>query len=473
MKAFSQKSSHPGQGNTTTRQAFQSPTIQRVAVNSAEPKSFELEAEYSEATTQRKFQTRVNKSPQVSQLKALTTVANQSPQVQRVAQLQAMANKNTASRFGSPASTMAKGMIQGKFVGDPINHVYIDEETGDWYDVLGSWGNRYRLQRRKDGHEVWMDQTTREPVEESESDRMKRLNLTTSISGMQEFGSKMLSSGKKSEKEAYDTYSEYTPPSQLPKKDYDKYLDKLVDIDFDSRAMQVESHPQREDEHSTRYTTNRTLTDNPRGTSTSKLDQDFYRAESTKEVSKDPTYSRLTLRLNPLTATEVWKYISTQLVGNYGVKSAKIGGPGSINERTDSVIIYLNSNQQEQAQYIASLLASKFDASYFVSGVPFGMQELAKGIGWAERHPEHSSHGSARAAAMELALQMLERHRQRLALVGYNLSPQEAQGLLNHSFLPEAMRQWGIDPSAPHLNQSTDDYTFGRHQFESDEKDNN
>ncbi|MBI4749984.1 MAG: hypothetical protein HY774_15970 [Acidobacteria bacterium] len=466
MKALSQKSSHSGQGNTTTRQTFQSPTIQRVSVDSAEPKSLELEDEYFEATTQRKLQTKANKSSQVNQLKALTAVANHSPRVQKVAQLQAMANKNAVSRFGSPASTMAKGVIQGKFVGDPINHVYIDEETGDWYDVLGLWGNRYRLKRRKDGHEVWMDQTTREPMEESEQDRMKRLNLTTSVSGMQEFGSKMLSSGKKSEKEAYDTYSEYTPPSQLPKKDYDKYLDTLVDIDFDSRDMDVESHPQREDSHTNRYTTNRTLTKNPARRSTRELDQDFYRAESTKSVKNDSTYSRLTLRLNPLTATEVWKYISTQLVGNYGIKSAKIGGPGSINERTDSVIIYLNSNQQEQAQYIASLLASKFDASYFVSGVPFGMQELAKGIGWAERHPEHSSHGSARAAAMELALQMLERHRQRLALVGYNLNPQEAQGLLNHSFLPEAMRQWGIDPTAPHSNQSSDDYTFGKHEFD-------
>jgi len=120
----------------------------------------------------------------------------------------------------------------------------------------------------------------------------------------------------------------------------------------------------------------------------------------------------------------------------------------------------LNTNDATNARRIAEELAARFRPECFGDGVPFGMLELARGIGYAERHPEYSSHGSARSAAIELALWNLQTHRQRLAAVNFGLDEATAQHLLVHSFLPDAMRRLGIDPDSPHESYPNDEHYF-------------
>jgi hypothetical protein len=68
-------------------------------------------------------------------------------------------------------------VIQCAFRGDPVKHCYIDEETGDEYDSLGSWGEYQILQRRRDGFQLRMNSSTLEPMNETAETRNVRLNI--------------------------------------------------------------------------------------------------------------------------------------------------------------------------------------------------------------------------------------------------------------------------------------------------------
>jgi hypothetical protein len=123
------------------------------------------------------------------------------------------------------------------------------------------------------------------------------------------------------------------------------------------------------------------------------------------------------------------------------------------------VIIYMNSDDLGAAKAIAAELVSLFGGD-LEDGVPIGMLELGRGIGFAERHPSYSSHGEARAKVIELANQHLRVHVQRLQATGMVIAPQTERHLLRTLFLPAAMRELGIDPTQPHMNLENDEYWF-------------
>ncbi len=104
---------------------------------------------------------------------------------------------------------------------------------------------------------------------------------------------------------------------------------------------------------------------------------------------------------------EVWHYISTTLVGNHGITGAKVAGPTKINQRSDSVVIYFGANETAQPQQAAQALTAKFAAEYFDPGVPAGMAELARGIGYAEQSSPGASHGKSRAPVVATAISKL------------------------------------------------------------------
>lgn len=124
--------------------------------------------------------------------------------------------------------------------------------------------------------------------------------------------------------------------------------------------------------------------------------------------------SRLTLRLNPEKATEVFAVVSSMIVGSQDfpfVQQAKIMGPIEIQNKSDSLIIYVTSNKKDDIMKIIKLLLDNFNESYFLDGGPISMEPLGKGIYYAERaqYPDaSSSHGKSRAILLAQAYEEMK-----------------------------------------------------------------
>jgi HopA1 effector protein family len=276
--------------------------------------------------------------------------------------------------------------------------------------------------------------------------------IQTPRESMQQLGTQALRSGQRSMDEIYDRYSEFQQPAPLPSGEFTPYLESLAQIDSLSSPL-VSSYPQREDSHSNRVTTSSTVLENPRQRARDRILNDFYRAEGRGEKANDPTLARISLRLNPSRAMEAWLFISRQLVGgNPYVTSAKIAGPEAINTRSDSVILYLSTNHEDIAAQIAASLVAQLGQGVFVAGVPSGMKELVPGIGFAERHPEFSSHGEGRAKAVELALAAFDVQLDRLQQVGIVPDEETQIDMFNRQFLPWGLNEVGISSQDPSQN---------------------
>jgi hypothetical protein len=263
----------------------------------------------------------------------------------------------------------------------------------------------------------------------------------------------MLAERRFSDDDIYGAYSKHPLSAVVAGPQRGAYRRSLAGTAAAAAAAGVVSYPQREDGRQDRVSTEQALLGQSGFYRPEDLDDDFFRAKSTGAIRDDGTAARLSLRLVPTTATAVWNFISTRLIGRLGVTSGKVAGAEAINNRSDSVVLYLNTADRANAQAIAALLASNFPPAYFEDGVPVAMTPLARGIGFAERHPDHSSHGSAVSAVIELALENLQAHlhaRGNAAAAGAAAAaaaPVDPQQLLHDHFLPAAMREFGIDPN--------------------------
>jgi len=205
-----------------------------------------------------------------------------------------------------------------------VTGTYIDDETGDYYDVFGSTGNLLQLVRVRDGWQVVMDRATHMAVNESEEARLRRLNRHPQQT-MHSFARQASALPNPTEDNIYNLYSTYQAAEPLGRGEQRRYERSLAQTDEDSRRH-VASHPQGEDGQRNRDSTRRTLMDNPRRLTPTEMGMDFYRAESTGTVREDATLARIALRLAPAYATAVWDYISRHMVGRHGIKSAKVAG---------------------------------------------------------------------------------------------------------------------------------------------------
>ncbi len=131
------------------------------------------------------------------------------------------------------------------------------------------------------------------------------------------------------------------------------------------------------------------------------------KAHSSSAITIDN--SRLTLRLVPDKAMEVFEKVATDIVGSADAKweavsSTKIMGPAKLPKSVDSMIIYVNSRERNVIEEIVEFLTDNFTASvYFRPGGPMGMFELTQGITYADSpDPKRGrSFGSTRGESIE------------------------------------------------------------------------
>jgi hypothetical protein len=179
-----------------------------------------------------------------------------------------------------------------------------------------------------------------------------------------------------------------------------------------------------------------------------KLDNMFaYRVYVGNTIKTDKaggdTLSRITLRLVPEKALDVFKTVATEIVGSSDsrfehVKQAKVMGPAKIGTSTDSMVIYLTSKDYSE---IVEHLTTSFDESYFRDGKPLTMLHVEKGISYAERAPpgQPGSHGKSRA--LPIAEAVLETETKPVS---------DSTEFLER--VKEKLKARGIDPENPHKN---------------------
>lgn len=125
--------------------------------------------------------------------------------------------------------------------------------------------------------------------------------------------------------------------------------------------------------------------------------------------------SRITLRLVPTRATEVFAKVAIELVGSMDPKwetvfSSKIMGPVKLPQSVDSMIIYVNSRERRVIKDIVDFLTTNFRAEdYFMPGGPMGMFELGRGITYADSSDPKKgrSFGSSRGKSIDEKLTSL------------------------------------------------------------------
>ncbi|MFV0311292.1 MAG: T3SS effector HopA1 family protein [Dysgonomonas sp.] len=171
-----------------------------------------------------------------------------------------------------------------------------------------------------------------------------------------------------------------------------------------------------------------------------------YRAYNQNKKGK--TLSRITLRLNPEKATEVFNIVSNEIVGSDEfplVQQAKVMGPVKIQTSSDSLIIYVMSKDIDEIKRIIAHLTNSFDESYFLEGGPISMEPLGKGIYYAERaqyKDASGSHGLSRAVILAEAFAEM------VGNAKIYFSNKEA--FYKHIY--RKFKSKGIDPNQPHLN---------------------
>lgn len=119
--------------------------------------------------------------------------------------------------------------------------------------------------------------------------------------------------------------------------------------------------------------------------------------------------SRITLRLVPAKAAEVFRKVATEIVGSRDPKwetvfSSKIMGPVKLPQSVDSMIIYVNSRERQVIKNIVDFLTTNFPSEdYFRPGGPMGMFELGRGITYADSSDPNKgkSFGSSRGKSIE------------------------------------------------------------------------
>lgn len=125
--------------------------------------------------------------------------------------------------------------------------------------------------------------------------------------------------------------------------------------------------------------------------------------------------SRITLRLVPAKAVEVFKKVAIEIVGSSDSKwetvfSSKIMGPQKLPKSVDSMIIYVNSRERQIIKDIVDFLTTNFPAkTYFRPGGPMGMFELSQGITYADSSDpkKGKSFGASRGKSIEANLATL------------------------------------------------------------------
>jgi HopA1 effector protein family len=220
-----------------------------------------------------------------------------------------------------------------------------------------------------------------------------------------ELAQKMFETGVKDENEIYEIYRKHPYPEQeLTKHEKNQYFQELSDISYKYNKS-VDSYPQELSD--SKMTTHKFLDRFPPGKIPEEDGYTFYHA-SARDVFKKKSISRarLSVRLRPLRATEVFDYVSGLVASHPDIISAKLAGPSIIHSRTDSMIIYLKSVNLDDAQKIADDLKKKFnDGSYFRSGAPAGMCILREGIGYSSDFDTQKSHGQMIAEVLATARQ--------------------------------------------------------------------
>jgi hypothetical protein len=154
--------------------------------------------------------------------------------------------------------------------------------------------------------------------------------------------------------------------------------------------------------------------------------KDFYRIAPEQPRHTGEVMGRLTIGVEPRYAGELAKAMTTLIKSEDSIISGKVAGPEKFGQRTDSAILYVHGDYAK-TQELGRQLQSMLPAQAFINHTPAGMQSAGKGLAYAESvQGESTSHGTSRAAIIEIALSdrssgsLEKKLKTALAAKGYN-----------------------------------------------------
>ncbi len=177
-----------------------------------------------------------------------------------------------------------------------------------------------------------------------------------------------------------------------------------------------------------------------------------------KKRKEKPYKARLSLSFNSQFAGAIFEklvqFISEGKNRNL-VEKLKVMGPQEQGTRTDSAVIYLNTDNPTQIKNIAKELREYIDERVFYAHVPLGMREVSKGISTAVYNPKslNTSHGHAIASLVaEIFVKYWkERHKMKRNLEELPQKTEKKQKIKPDldKLIQKVLRKRGFNPEDP------------------------
>ncbi len=168
-----------------------------------------------------------------------------------------------------------------------------------------------------------------------------------------------------------------------------------------------------------------------------------------------PYKARLSLAFTPKFGGEIFEKLAQFIVKGKNkklVNELKMMGPQVQGTRTDSGVIYLNTDNEAEILKVTKELLNYIDESFFYDHVPLGMQPVSKGISAAIYNPKGStSHGEAMAnVAAEIVSEYWKaQHSLKTYLKNRGKNKQETRLSDLDKLIQKTLREKGFDPKDP------------------------